>query len=92
MCVAIPYQIIKVLENGKAQIDVSGVRQEISMLLVPEAKAGDYVIAYLGSAVAKIEEEEAVKVMCLYQEMAEVELLPDISPIPEKALKAEEKQ
>lgn len=84
MCIAIPYQVIKVIENGRALIDVSGAEQEISILMVPEAKAGDYVIAYLGSAITKIEEEEVVKVVRLFQEIAEMGMLQDISTVSEK--------
>lgn len=83
MCVAIPYKIIEVMENGRAQIDVSGARQEISIQMVPEAKAGDYVIVYLGSAISKVDEEEAAEVLRLYQEMAELEILQDIAPARE---------
>ena len=74
MCLAIPYKVLEVKEEGRAQIEVGGVRGEISTLLVPGVKAGDYVLLYLGSAVAKIDEEEAREVMRLYQEMAEAEI------------------
>ena len=75
MCVAIPYKVLEVNENGRAQIEVGGTRQEISTLLVPEVKVGDYVLVYLGSATARIEEDEAMDVMRLYQEIAEAEVL-----------------
>ena len=74
MCVALPYKVLEVNENGRAQIEVGGNRQEISTLLVPdEVKVGDYVLLYLGSAAAKIDEHEAMGVMHLYQEIAEIE-------------------
>ena len=75
MCLAIPYKVLEVNENGRAEIEVGGTRQEISTLLVPEVKAGDYVLAYLGFATAKIEEDEAIEVMRLYQEIAEAQML-----------------
>lgn len=75
MCLAIPHKVIEVNENGKAQIEVDGARQEIGLLLVPEVKAGDYVLVYLGCATARIEEDEAMEVMRLYQEIAEAEIL-----------------
>ena len=75
MCLAIPYKVLEVNENGRAEIEVGGTRQQISTLLVPEVKAGDYVLAYLGFATAKIEEDEAIEVMRLYQEIAEAQML-----------------
>ena len=75
MCVAIPYKVLQVKENRRAQIEVGGTRQEISLTLVPEVKVGDYVLVYLGFATAKIEGNEAIEVMRLYQEIAEAEML-----------------
>ena len=74
-CLAIPYKVVEVNENDRAEIEVGGTRQEISLLLVPEVKAGDYVLVYLGCATARIEEDEAMEVMRLYQEIAEAEIL-----------------
>jgi len=48
MCVGIPYKVLEVNENGRAQIEVGVTRQETSTLLLPEVKAGDYVLVYLG--------------------------------------------
>ncbi|MFC2017953.1 HypC/HybG/HupF family hydrogenase formation chaperone [Chloroflexota bacterium] len=81
MCIAAPYRVIEITDNGKALIDINGIRQEINMQLVPDVKAGDYVIAYLGSALAIVEEEEAVEAIRLYQQMAGLEILGDIPPM-----------
>jgi len=72
MCVAIPYKVLEVKENGRAQVQVADTRQEISVMLVPAVKARDYVLVHLGSAIARIEEEEAAEVMYLYEETAKV--------------------
>jgi len=84
MCVAIPYKVLEVSENGRAQIEVGSIRQEISTLLVPEVAVGDYVLVYLGCATAKIEEYEAIEVLSLFQEIAEAETLLDSYPLPEE--------
>lgn len=74
MCLAIPYRVLEVKGKGRVEIEVGGVRQEISTLLVPEVEAGDWVLVNLGCVVARIEEEEAREIMRLYQEMAEAEM------------------
>ncbi len=74
MCVAIPYKVLEITGDGRAEIEVGDARQEISTLLVPDAEVGDYVLVYLGSATARIEEDEAIEVMRLYQEIAEAEV------------------
>ena len=75
MCIAIPYEVVEVNENCRAQIDVAGSRREISTLLVPETKVGDYVLVYLGAATARIEEHEALEVMRLFEEMVDAAAL-----------------
>ena len=71
MCIAIPAKVVEVEENGKANIDVTGKRQGISLHLLPEVKVGDYVLVNLGCAIAKLGKDEAMEVMHLYQEIAE---------------------
>ncbi|MFC1979617.1 HypC/HybG/HupF family hydrogenase formation chaperone [Chloroflexota bacterium] len=75
MCVAIPYKVLEITGNGRAEIEVGGARHEVSTLLVPDAKIGDYVLVYLGSATTRIEEGEAIEVMRLYQEISETKML-----------------
>jgi hydrogenase expression/formation protein HypC len=75
MCIAIPYKVLEVNRKGRAEIEMDGHRQEISLLMVPEVKAGDYVLVYLGSAINKVEEDEANEIIRLHQEMAAMELV-----------------
>ena len=72
MCIAVPYKVVEVNGKGRAQIEVGGSRQEIVVEMVPEVKVGDYVLLYCGTAVTKIEEAEALEVLSLFREMAEV--------------------
>lgn len=74
MCVAIPYKVLEVSDNERAQIEVGGIRQQVSLVLVPEVEAGDWVLVNLGSVVAKIDEDEAKEIINLYREIAAVEM------------------
>ena len=42
--------------------------------MVPEVKAGDYVLVYLGAATTKVEEDEAAEIVRLHQEIAAMEI------------------
>ncbi len=75
MCVAIPYQVVEVKENFWAEIEIAGVRHKVSLALVPEVNAGDWVLVNLGSVIARIEEEEAKEIINLYKEIAEAATL-----------------
>lgn len=75
MCVAIPYKVLEIDDNGLAQIEIGGIRRPVSLALVPEVKTGDWVLVHLGSAIAKIDEDEAREIISLYREIAAAETL-----------------
>jgi len=75
MCVAIPYQVLEVKENSWAEIEIAGVRHKVSLALVPEVNASDWVLVNLGTVIAKIEEDEAKEIINLYKEIAEAATL-----------------
>ena len=58
MCLAVPSKITKI-ENGIGTIDVDGVKRTASLLLVEDAKVGEYVIVHAGFALHKIDEKAA---------------------------------
>ena len=70
MCLAIPYKVLEVKGNSRAEIEVAGARQEVSLELLPEVKAGDWVLVNLGCVITKVEENEAKEILRLYQEIA----------------------
>jgi len=74
MCLAIPYKVLDVKGNSRAEIEVAGARHEVSLRLFPEVEVGDWVLVHLGSVVARIEEDEAGEIIRLYHEIAEAEI------------------
>ena len=69
MCLAIPSKIVK-MENNMATIDVDGVKREASLLLLEDAKIGDYVIVHAGFAINKIDEAAAIETLNFLKEAA----------------------
>jgi hydrogenase expression/formation protein HypC len=67
MCLAIPSKIVKI-ENSMAEIDVEGVRRKASLLLLDDAKVGDYVIVHAGYAINKLDEAAAMESLALLRE------------------------
>jgi len=68
MCLAIPAKIIEI--NGDmGVVELGGVRKEISLVLVPEAKVGDYAIVHVGFAIQILDEEEARKSLEIFEEI-----------------------
>ena len=69
MCLAIPMKLIRRDEmSGVAEID--GVEREVSLLLLPDAAVGDYVLIHAGYAIGTIDEEEAQITLALLREAA----------------------
>jgi len=63
MCLAIPGRIESITDPAAAtrrgRVDFGGVRKEIVLAFVPEAQPGDWVLAHVGFAIARIDEQQA---------------------------------
>jgi hydrogenase expression/formation protein HypC len=69
MCLAIPAKIIKI-DDGMGTIDMEGAQRDVSLLLLEDARIGDYVIVHAGFAIHKIDEAEAMESLKVLREMA----------------------
>jgi hydrogenase expression/formation protein HypC len=67
MCLAIPAKIIKIKDNT-AVIESLGVKKEVEVSLIPDAKKGDYVIVHAGFAIQIVEKEEALATQGYWKE------------------------
>ena len=69
MCLAVPSKIVKI-EHHSGVIEVEGVARETNLILIEDAKVGDYVIVHAGFAIRKIDESEALESLKLLREGA----------------------
>jgi hydrogenase expression/formation protein HypC len=70
MCLAIPSRITRI-DNDMAVIDVDGVQREASLLLIEDARVGDYVIVHAGFAIQKLDEAAALETLDLLRQAAD---------------------
>ncbi|MGA9033176.1 MAG: HypC/HybG/HupF family hydrogenase formation chaperone [Sulfuricaulis sp.] len=70
MCLAIPAKVVQKLENDQALVEVGGVHNQISLMLVEDVTVGDYVIVHVGFAIARLNADEAAKSLALFDEIA----------------------
>ena len=70
MCLALPARVIERLAGEQALVDLGGLRQRVSLALVPEAKVGDHVIVHVGHAIGLLDPEEAEATLALFAELA----------------------
>ena len=70
MCLALPARLVELKGDDLAIVDLGGVRKEICIALVPQAREGDYVIVHVGHAIGMIDPEEAERTLALFGELA----------------------
>jgi len=77
MCLAIPAKIVEMTAGDNAIVSLDGVKKEISLSLIADAKIGDYVLVHVGFALNTISPEEAGKTLKLMAELSEsAEMMP----------------
>ena len=58
MCLAFPAKVLEIKNNFLATVEHSGIKREASLMLLPDAKVGDYVLVHAGFAMQIVDEEE----------------------------------
>jgi hydrogenase expression/formation protein HypC len=69
MCLAIPMEL---MERGEfdGDVELNGVRRKISLMLLPEAEVGEFLLVHAGYAIGKLDAEEARETLALLEELA----------------------
>jgi hydrogenase expression/formation protein HypC len=66
MCLGVPGLVMSTEPNDLGMtmgtVSFGGIRKEVCLAYVPEAKVGDYVLVHVGFALSLIDEDEAQKV------------------------------
>lgn len=75
MCLAVPAEVIS-RDEMLALVDIDGIQRSVSVMLLPDAKQGDFVLVHAGFAIQLIDEQEAEITMGLFKELAEHGGLP----------------
>jgi len=72
MCLSIPSKVVSIdLERNVAKVDTMGVSREAGLELMEEGdvKVGDYVLLHIGFIMNKIDEEDALESLKVYNEI-----------------------
>lgn len=70
MCLAIPARVEQLIAENRAIVSLSGVRKEVSLVLVDNIALGDYVIVHVGFALQKLDQQEAKRTLALFADLA----------------------
>ncbi|MDR2207964.1 MAG: HypC/HybG/HupF family hydrogenase formation chaperone [Azoarcus sp.] len=59
MCLAMPVEVVELMDGQRARVSVDGVTREISLALMDDVAVGDFVLLHVGFAIGKLDREEA---------------------------------
>ena len=68
MCLAVPMKVVSIDAN-RALVASGGVETEVSIDLTPEAAVGDYVIVHAGFAIQRLEAEDALATLEIFDRL-----------------------
>ena len=75
MCLAIPGEVVELLDGSNDQlalIDVVGVKRRINIgLLEEKLEPGDWVLIHVGFAMSKVDEKEAAEALSMLEMMGQ---------------------
>jgi hydrogenase expression/formation protein HypC len=75
MCLAVPARLVA-CRGTNATADLHGNRVEISTVLVPSAKIGDWVLLHAGFAIQTLDEQEAQETWAVVKDLRAMEEKP----------------
>ncbi len=77
MCLAIPGELLEVSTDAAGfatgLVQFGGVRRSVSLMCLPEAVVGDYVLVHAGIALSTIDEDEAATVFEYLKQCGEMD-------------------
>ena len=71
MCLAVPGQIVELLDGGQALVDFMGVKRKVVLDLLEKSAVGEYVIVHAGFAINTLQKEEALETLKYFREISE---------------------
>jgi hydrogenase expression/formation protein HypC len=69
MCLAVPAKILEKTKSKSAVVDMAGAKKEISLLMLDDAKVGDFVLVHAGFAISKMDKKDAEAELSLLKEI-----------------------
>jgi len=88
MCLAIPGKVQEIDRTSTpvmGNVNFGGITKRVCLEWLPDIAVGEYVIVHVGFAISKVDEEEALETLKLFEQMGTItdELGGDESGAPE---------
>lgn len=85
MCLGIPGRVSEVWECDGLRmgtVDFGGVRKDVCLMYVPDARPGGYVIVHVGFAITAVDEAEARRTLAVLRAMGDAVAAELGEPLP----------
>jgi hydrogenase expression/formation protein HypC len=72
MCLAVPGRILSVEERDgtlMSSVDFGGIRKEVCLQYIPDARIGEYVVVHVGFAIQRLDEESAQRTLAEFEHL-----------------------
>ena len=69
MCLAVPYVLEEIFEDGSARAVSGGVQVEVRLDLIENPLPGDTVLVHAGFAIQKLDGKESDELLSLWDEL-----------------------
>ncbi len=76
MCLAVPGRVLSVEEQDgqtMAQVDFGGLRKQVCLDYIPDARIGEYVIVHVGFAIQRLDEQSAQETLANFDKLGILE-------------------
>jgi hydrogenase expression/formation protein HypC len=71
MCLSIPAKVEKI-DGDMALVSVGGTKYNASLQMIEDVQVGDYILMHTGFAIQKLEPEEAMESIRVFQQYEEL--------------------
>lgn len=85
MCLAVPGKLVEIVGDGElrmGRVDFGGVQRQASLIYLPEAQLGDYVLVHVGFAISRIDERAAMETLDALRQIGEM-TVPEELGVPD---------
>ena len=76
MCLGVPGKVMDVYNDAlgiaMGKISFSGIVKDVCLAYTPEAQPGEYVVVHAGFAISLVDEQEAMEVFRMLEQMDEL--------------------
>lgn len=71
MCLAVPAQVVRLIDTAWCVVDLGGIKKEVSTALVDDVAEGEYLLIHVGYALGKLDAAAAEETLALLELQAE---------------------